>query len=96
LPWLCICCFTRKEGTYIPYINKEDRLALERNDKQEVSSGELNYSITILVLRYLKNHGERYQTYNDIMGALEGAKLEIYRRRIGVYEDSCIKKNGDL
>ncbi len=38
----------------------------------------------------------KYQTYNDILGALEGAKLELYRRQIGPYEETAIKRNGDV
>ena len=60
------------------------------------SPGELNYLVTNLINTYLASKGESYQTYNDIMGALEGAKLELYRRKIAPYEDKKIKKNGDV
>lgn len=58
--------------------------------------GELNYLITFLVRSYLDYKGEKYQTYNDIMGALEGAKLELYRRQVAPYENEKIKANGDV
>jgi len=30
------------------------------------------------------------------MGALEGAKLELYRRKVAIYEEEKIKENGDV
>lgn len=57
--------------------------------------GELNYVLTMVVKEYMDEHGLRYQTINDIMGALEGAKLEFYRRIAAPYEDTKIKENGD-
>lgn len=58
--------------------------------------GELNYAFTQLFHAYLGFTGESYQAYNDILGALEGAKLELYRRRIAHYEDKKIQENGDV
>jgi len=78
----------------MPYIKKEDRIALDMRDPE--NAGELNYLFTVIALRYLKNHGYRYQRMNDIMGALEGCKLEIYRRHFGPYEDTKIAENGDV
>jgi hypothetical protein len=40
--------------------------------------------------------GKNYQTVNDIVGALEGAKMEFYRRAAAPYEDLKIKENGDV
>ena len=58
--------------------------------------GELNFAITEVLIGYLKEKKESYQTYNDIMGALEGCKLEIYRRKIGIYEEKKKTDNGDV
>lgn len=74
----------------MPYIKQTDREATPLN------CGELNYMITKLCKRYLEIKGENYQNYNDIIGALEGAKLELYRRKIAAYEDLKIKENGDV
>lgn len=60
------------------------------------NAGELNYQITCLIKEYLKGMGKSYQTLNDIMGALEGAKLELYRRLAAPYEDQKIKDHGDV
>lgn len=59
-------------------------------------SGELNYCLTSLCLTYLEGKAESYQTYNDIVGALESCKLEFYRRMVAEYENKKIKENGDV
>lgn len=94
----------------MPYIKVEDRnriitTSLDpqsyqrkigiRADNVE-NCGELNYAITILVQTYLKNKGLRYQNINDAIGALEGAKMELYRRFAADYENQKIKENGDV
>lgn len=79
----------------MPYIKLRDRQALKAGAVIE-TPGELNYSFTELIKKYLVFKGESYQTYNDILGALEGAKLELYRRKIAIYEDLKIKENGDV
>lgn len=83
----------------MPYITKERRCALMEPDSQADvpnNAGELNYMFTMLALSYLKDMGVRYQTYNDIIGALEGAKLEMYRRMVAPYEDTKKEENGDV
>ena len=81
----------------MPYINKKDRnkfIGIDTFIPDTV--GELNYLFSMLCLNYLKKKGEKYQTYNDIIGALECAKLEIYRKKISKYENKKIKNNGDI
>ena len=80
----------------MPYIDKNRRFALLNGLIDVSTPGELNYRITMLLIGYLNIKGESYQTYNDILGALEGAKLEIYRRKVSFYEDLKIKENGDV
>lgn len=80
----------------MPYIKPEIREILSACGTFPRFAGELNYTFTLLINEYLKDRGESYQTYNDIMGALEGAKLELYRRKIAPYEDTKIKSNGDV
>ena len=79
----------------MPYIKQERRKELADNDLPE-NAGELNYAITMLVKKYVNWFGDSYQTYNDVLGALEGAKLEFYRRVVEKYEDKKIEKNGDV
>jgi len=79
----------------MPYIDQASRGHLTDGVAPR-NLGELNYLITQICSQYLRTKGERYQTYNDIMGALEGAKLELYRRQIAPYEDKKIIENGDV
>jgi len=44
----------------------------------------------------MKEEGLSYRTINDILGALEGAKLEFYRRVAVPYENSKLSENGDI
>ena len=76
----------------MPYIKQKRREEIIFPE----NCGELNFFITEILATYIVAKGESYQTYNDIMGALEGAKLEIYRRKIAPYEDKKIKENGDV
>lgn len=79
----------------MPYIKQIRKTCLEGGDDPK-NPGELNFLVTECVKEYLDAHGLSYQTINDIMGALEGAKLEFYRRVAGPYEDIKIKENGDV
>jgi hypothetical protein len=84
----------------MPYIKSIDRKKFEtllstlREVKFE-SSGELNFVLTKTVHHYL-GASPSYASFNDVLGALEGAKLELYRRRVAPYEDKKILENGDL
>ena len=81
----------------MPYIKVEDRERLYDADFCNIeTAGELNFAITILCKEYLFNKGECYQTYNDIIGALEGCKMEMYRRKVAPCEDTKIKENSDV
>lgn len=80
----------------MPYIKDEDRYKIRASTKKYEVAGELNYRLTTIIQKYIEDKGECYQTYNDIIGALEGAKLELYRRKIAPYEDKKIKENGDV
>ena len=60
------------------------------------TAGELQYAMAVMFKSYMDRKGLRYQNCNDVMGALAGAQMEFYRRVVGPYEDSCIKRNGDV
>jgi len=79
----------------MPYINKTRRANISLGAQPE-NAGELNYQLTTMCIDYLTLNGERYQIYNDIIGALEGAKLELYARKVRPYEDTKIEENGDV
>lgn len=78
----------------MPYIKKEAKEFLDKG-MQPRDPGELNYVFTCIIQSYWSKYG-RYQTINDIVGALEGAKLEFYRRVAAPYENTKIEENGDV
>jgi hypothetical protein len=80
----------------VPYITPEDREDLEPHSQREaLTPGELNYQLTCLVDGYLAGNLD-YQALNDVVGALEGAKLEAYRRIAAPYEDQKRVVNGEV
>lgn len=80
----------------MPYINSQRRKELMVDQRGPQTPGELNYILTRFIIGYVMDKGLNYQTVNDVIGALEGAKLEFYRRQVAQYEDTKIKENGDV
>lgn len=79
----------------MPYIPKKNRHGLLTSIPAE-SPGELNYLFTAAIVEYMDTHGTSYLTLNAIIGALECAKLELYRRIVAPYEEQKIEQNGDV
>jgi len=79
----------------MPYITKLDRERLDDGGEAE-SAGELNYAITKQIDAYLNRKGICYANLNEVIGVLECAKLELYRRIAANYEDVKIAENGDV
>ena len=80
----------------MPYINPDRRAYLD-NGGEPLTAGELNYLVSRAVIRYVEHRGRvSYQDYNDMLGALEGAKLELYRRVVAPFEDQALTRNGDI
>jgi len=80
----------------MPYIKQWDRAVLNSSTREPQTVGELNYMITKLVDEFITRNGKNYATMNEAMGALECAKLELYRRIVSPYEDAKIIENGDV
>ena len=78
----------------MPYITSELKAELWKRPPK--TAGELNYMLTGACQDYFRNNGANYQAINDVIGALEGCKLELYRRLAAPYEDEKIKANGDV
>jgi len=79
----------------MPYIDKRTRSYL--NTSMDMNGpGELNYMLTKICKLYIEKFGESYKTYNDVVGALESCKLELYRRKVVPYEEMKMKQNGDV
>jgi hypothetical protein len=80
----------------MPYITQEARSLLDKGGKPS-TAGELNYAITRLVDDYLIfKGGIRYSHLNEVIGALECLKLELYRRVAAPYEDQKMNEGGDV
>ena len=84
----------------MPYIPLKDRKRFDYDisnlNKEINTSGELNYVISCLANSLVDRLGGRYDNHNTVIGVLECAKLEMYRRRTGPYEDNAIARNGDI
>jgi len=80
----------------MPYIKQERRDAIRAGARPQ-DAGELNFAITVIVDSYLNDKGGiRYGHLNEVIGAIDCAKLELYRRVIAPYEDQKIAENGDV
>jgi hypothetical protein len=80
----------------VPYISEDDRFELSLGT-QPRTAGELNYAITAMIVEYLEaDGGPKYDDFNEVIGVLECAKLELYRRMVAPYEDRKQKENGDV
>lgn len=85
----------------MPYIHVNRREAFFKLESEITqaridSSGELNYLVTQLFLKYIAQHGLRYQSINDCLGAAQGACFELYRRIATPLEDGKCSENGDV
>lgn len=89
----------------MPYIKQDRRKSIDevldplldsiRHSQSLVEPGDLNYIITRLIQSYLVIK-TNYTRINDVIGVLEAAKMELYRRTAAPYEDEKISKNGDV
>lgn len=80
----------------MPYIPVERRRALLMSGADPETSGELNYLITQSLMHYMQMRSVSYAVINEVLGALEGAKLEFYRRIAAPYENAKLAENGDI
>lgn len=79
----------------MPYIPPKRRLNLLPAAKVE-NIGELNFLMTQLAIKFIKDYGLNYDKINAVMGCFTCASLEFYDRVARPYEDKKIKKNGDV
>ena len=78
----------------MPYIPKSQRNKADESIYKD--AGSFNYALTQMIDIYIEQHKLNYQTCNDIVGAMECCKLELYRRLVAPYEDKKILQNGDV
>lgn len=81
----------------MPYVSRDVRAELRATlDRMPENAGELNFLLTSLVDDYLMQDKTNYQRINEVIGVLECAKLELYRRIAVPYEDKKKHINGDV
>ncbi|MGD8868388.1 MAG: hypothetical protein PVI01_12175 [Gemmatimonadales bacterium] len=87
----------------MPYISQERRplyddviTALADAIDSGTPGGDINYIITRLLIDWIRKRGVSYAVLADAIGVMETAKLELYRRVAGPYEDRKIEENGDV
>lgn len=84
----------------MPYIKQGNRQGLLDGmfeNGMPITPGDLNFVITTICIDYMNyTGGQSYTKMNEIIGALECAKLEFYRRAVSPYEDKKIEENGDV
>jgi hypothetical protein len=80
----------------MPYISQARRKELYAGIDVPVDAGELNYALTLVCLEYIEYKGLKYQSINDVLGALEGTKQEFYRRTAAPYEDKKLDVAGPM
>ncbi len=76
----------------MPYLPESERVHAR---PEGASPGDLNFLLTRVLVRFLGD-SPRYKDYNTAIGALECAKLELYRRMVAPYEDLKLAENGDV
>ena len=79
----------------MPYIPKSEKKKVDQ-DNLIVNAGQFNYALHQVIDIYFKQNDFNYQSCNDIIGAMECAKMELYRRLLALYEDKKILQNGDV
>ena len=86
----------------MPYIPQEQRadvamnLQLDGLDWTPENAGELNFLVSTFIANYIREKGCKYAVLNEMIGALECAKLELNRVIIGPSEDQKIRENGPV
>jgi hypothetical protein len=83
----------------MPYINQQarkyfDDIVAEMPLKQ-MTSGELNYLFTRVLVTWVKERKISYDVLSDAIKTLECCKLEFYERVLRPYEDAKCGENGD-
>jgi hypothetical protein len=79
----------------MPYLNQAERASLD-DGRKATKGGDLNYQFSKLVNDFLAAKGLSYSAINEAVGALECAKLELYRRVAAPYEDKKAIANGEV
>jgi hypothetical protein len=85
----------------VPYIIDEDRNILNAflnplfDNLRDAPPGYLNYAISRIVWALFEDN-PCYENGNKLIGVLNCAALEFYRRKLAPYEDKQMHANGDI
>jgi hypothetical protein len=82
---------------YIPQTQRNDiheELIEQGLDFVPENAGELNFIVSTLINNFLVERGTRYANINEMMGALECAKMELYSVVAEPYEAAKCEENG--
>lgn len=90
----------------MPYVKNERRAELESilelskfieslGKVPDLSEGDVNYLVTSILVAVLGDD-KNYAAINRLVGVVECAKLELYRRVAAPYEDAKVRQNGDV
>ncbi len=83
----------------MPYIDDERRTKLITDGfTYDSSSGELAYALWTVIQAWHQQARQKqsFTTMNEVNGVLAGLQEEYYRRYIAPYEETMIKRNGDI
>lgn len=86
----------------MPYIPQDQRVEIDSDllgrglDWTPENAGELNFVVSAFIANYIHKNGLKYAVVNEMIGALECAKMELSRVIIGPYEDIKIQENGPV
>src|SRR4029077_9577346 len=88
-----ISLFERKK--IMPYIDQISKDKIKAGILPMLP-GELNYDISTYIDNYISRKGLSYTVINEVIGVLECAKLELYRRVAVPYEEKKRSENGEV
>lgn len=86
----------------MPYITQYRRgeidieLVAERLNWTPSNAGDFNFVVSTFIANYIRANGLKYANVNEMIGALECAKMELNRVIIGPYEDIKIAENSGV
>ncbi len=86
----------------MPYIKLDRRCDIDSDLMREgicwtpENAGELNFLVSTFIANYIRANGCKYAVVNEMIGALECAKMELNRVIVGPYEDLKIQENGPV
>jgi hypothetical protein len=79
----------------MPYIDNDQKWDLKHGSDPK-TAGELTFLLQDRIRVYLEVNGLRYQQIAEVLGSLEGAKLDFIQRVVKPYEDKKRVENGDV